>query len=104
MHAAHQLIDFQPGHQRQSQLGPHAIEPDQLPEQFALALLGEAVEKMCILADDQMRVQGHRLAQRRQAVEGGHRDLQLVSDAVHIENQVRRLFFRQGATQTSNHR
>src|SRR5450830_2190426 len=50
-----------------------------------------------------MGVQGQRLADRRQTVKRGHRHLQLVAEAIHIKDEVRRLFFSQGAAQTSNH-
>jgi hypothetical protein len=71
---------------------------------LALAFLEEAIEQMGILAHHQMRMQDHRLADCRQTVQGGHRHFQLITEPVHIHNQMRRLLFRQGAAQTSDHR
>jgi hypothetical protein len=50
-----------------------------------------------ILSDDQVRVQRHRLADVRQAVKRGHRDLDLIANAIYIKHQMRRLFLSQKA-------
>ncbi|RMU41018.1 hypothetical protein ALP29_200847 [Pseudomonas syringae pv. avii] len=52
---------------------------------------------MRVLANHQMGVQGHGLADMRQPVQRRHRHFQLIADAVDIQHQVRRLFFGNGA-------
>ncbi len=103
MHAAHQLIDFQAGHERQCQLRAHAVKPDELAEQLALALFGKTIEQVGVFAHDQMGVHGDGFAHLGQTVQRGHGNFQFVTHAVDVDNQVRRLFLRQGAAQTSNH-
>ncbi|MNN47792.1 hypothetical protein D3C81_1622290 [compost metagenome] len=95
--AAHQLIDLKARHQGQRQLRAHAIEADQLAEEVTFALADETIEQLGILAHHQMGVQGYRLSDRRQSIEGGHRHFQLIAQAVYIQNQVRRLLLSQGA-------
>ncbi|MNC33972.1 hypothetical protein D3C75_823840 [compost metagenome] len=63
----------------------------------------EAVEQMSILTHHQVGVQGHRLAHLGQAIQRGHWHFELVTQAIDINNQVRRLLFSQSAAQTSNH-
>jgi hypothetical protein len=102
-HRAYQFIHFQARHQRQGQLRPHTVEANQFAEEVAVTLANEAIEQLRIFAHHKVSMQGQWLANRRKAIQGGHGHFQLIPQPVDIQNQVRRLFFSQGAAQASNH-
>src|SRR5690606_4810075 len=100
---ADELIHLEPGHECQGQLGPHAVEPDQLTEQLTITLVGKGIEQLRILAHNQMGMQGGFFAQRRQPVEGTHRRLHLVTHTTHIQQNLRWLLLQQYACKPTNH-
>ena len=63
----------------------------------ALRLGGEAVQQMRILAHQQMGVQRDLRAGRGQLVEGAHRHVDLVADALHVDQHLRRMLLENGA-------
>jgi hypothetical protein len=56
-----------------------------------------------VLAHDEMREQRDAFAVLRQVVEGAHRDVDFVRDALHVEQQLRRILFEQDAGEASDH-
>ena len=94
-----QLRRRQPGQDRQRGARADAGDAHQLAEGRALGLGGEAVQQLRVLAHDEMRQQRQRLADRGQAVEGAHRHVELVADAVHVQQHLRRRLRRQRSDQ-----
>ncbi len=93
LHGHHQLINFHARHQRQRQLRTHAIEPDQFAKQLSPALVSEGIEQLRILTHNHMGMQGYLLAKRRQLIKRAHRRIQLVTNPLHIQQNMWRLFF-----------
>ncbi len=58
---------------------------------------------MRILAYREVGVQRHLLADGGQVVEGGHRRIDLVTDAVDVDQQLRRLLVEDAAAQQADH-
>ena len=73
---------------RQRQLRPDRLHSDQHQEEVALRLGGEAVERERVVADDQVRVQGRVLADRRRVAQRLGRDRQPVADAAAGDDDV----------------
>ena len=68
--------------------GPDAADRDQLQEEIALLLAGEAVEAERVVAGDQVGVQGGVLAARRHRLQGLGGDGEAVADAARVDHDV----------------
>src|SRR6185503_8623677 len=75
----------------------------QLTKRTPLVLRSETVQQVRVLAYDEVREERDALAALRQVVERAHRHIHLVRDALHIEQQLRRILFEQGAGEASDH-
>ena len=69
-------------------LGPDAADRDQMQEEVALLLAGEAVERHRVVADDQVRVQHRLLAAGRHGLQRLGGDGELVADAAGLDDDV----------------
>jgi len=59
---------------------------------------------VAVLAHDEVGVQADLRTGRRQAVEGAHRHVDFVADAVDVDEDLGRGFFQQGAGEAADHR
>jgi hypothetical protein len=98
-----QVVDRQAGQHRKRGLGADAGDFEQFAKRRALGLAAEAVKQMGVLADRQVGEQADLLAERGQVVEGAHRHVDFVADAVHVHQHLRRLFGGENAADTSDH-
>src|SRR5690606_13826974 len=78
-------------------------DPDQQTEQAALGLGAEAEQQLRVLAHHHARKQRHPFAVRRQVVEGAHRHLDLVADALAVDQYLRRILLQQRPVYPSDH-
>src|SRR5229473_4468186 len=90
-HRLGQVGDRQPGQYRERGARTDAGDADQLAERRALLERREAVQRVRILAHDEVREQAQRLAGCRQLVERAHRHIELVGDAADIDQHLRRV-------------
>src|SRR5690606_25470936 len=97
-------IDAHARQQGESELRPDARDLQELSEQPALAITAEAIQHVRVLAHDQVRVQADLAAGRRQGVERRHRRFQLVADAAHVDEELRRLLGAEASAQKADHR
>ena len=74
-----------------------------MPESETLGLGRKTVKKMAILAHGMMGQQAQFFADAGQIVKSAHGDVDVVTDAVHIQQQLGRIFFQQNAGQTTDH-
>src|SRR5437899_4921047 len=97
------LGNRQPG--QHGERGPRAdaVDFDELAKRTALVLAAEAIEQMRILAHDEMREQRDALAGRGQVVERSHRHVDLVRDALHVEQKLRRILLEKYSGQAADH-
>ena len=93
-----------PGQQREADLRPDAGHAQQVPEQATLVLGGESVQQVRVLAHDEVRRELDLAADLRQPVEGRHGRLELVADAVDVDDERRRRLADQPAAQVTDHR
>ena len=63
----------------------------------------EPIKIMAVLAHREVGQQTRLFAIGRQVVEGAHRHVELVADAIHVEHDLRGIFLGQEASQSSNH-
>ena len=98
-----ELVDAQPRQDRQSGAWADTGNLHELAKRRTLIVGQEAEQHLRVFADDEMSQQGDPLAERRQVVEAAHRNVDLIADAVHVDEQLRRRFFREGACQSSDH-
>ncbi len=73
------------------------------PERATLALAAEAEQQVRVLADDEMSEQHDARAGQRQVVEGAHRHVDLVADALHVEQDLRRVFLDEDSGEAADH-
>jgi hypothetical protein len=81
----------------------HTRDLDQLAEGVAFVMREEAEQQLRVFAHDEVRQQRDPLTERRQVVEARHRHVDLVAHAFDIEKNLRRGFFRQIASEPSDH-
>ena len=70
---------------------------------MAFLLGGETVEQLRVFTHDEMRIQRDILAGRRQLIEGAHGNVDFITDAMHIDQYLRRPPFEQPACNFSDH-
>src|SRR5882724_460833 len=58
---------------------------------------------MRIFAHNELGVQHHFFMQYRQIVKGAHRHIQFISHTLHVQQNLRRIFFQQNPEQSSDH-
>ncbi len=75
----------------------------ELPERAPLVLGAETEQQMRVLAHDQMGEQRHALAGRRKVVERAHRHVDLVRDALHVEQELRRILLDEDSGESADH-
>ena len=102
-HRLRQLGHTHARQHRQRGARPHASDLDQLAKRLALARRGEPIQELGIFPNHEMRQQADRLAALGQVVEGAHRHLHLVADAVAIEQDLGRILVVQGAGEFADH-
>ena len=103
---AHGRAEF--GHAQARQDGQRRARSDaadlhQFAEGRALGGGEKAVQQLRVLAHHEMREQRHRHAQGGQVVEGAHRHVDLVADAVHVEHHRGRRLVDQRAAEPADH-
>ena len=98
-----QSIDRHAGKNGQSSAGADAGNFDELSESGALLCRAETVEQLGIFAHDEMREQRDFLSDVRKVVEGGHRNVDFIADAVDVDQNFRRIFFKKRAANASDH-
>src|SRR4051812_15595293 len=76
---------------------------EQLSEQRALAFGRETVELMSVLPHDQMREQRDVSAGGRQLVKRAHGHIELITDALHVDENLRRMFGQKPARNAADH-
>ena len=89
---ARELVPAGAGQDGQRQLGADAADFQQPPEQRAFVLAGKTVQGVGVVLDRKMGQQHQRLAVFGQLVEHRHRRLDLVTDAVDVDQQEGRMF------------
>ena len=102
-HRLRELGDRQAREHRERGARADAGDLQQLPERAPLVVGAEAEEQVRVLAHDEVREQRHALAGRRQVVERAHRHVDLVGDALHVEQELRRILLEQGAGEAADH-
>ena len=98
-----QCVNRHAGENRQSYAGADTGNFDELSESGAFLGRAETVEQLSVFAHDEMRQKCHFLANVRQVVEGGHRNINLITDAVDVDQNFRRIFFEKCAANASDH-
>src|SRR4029077_17521390 len=99
-----QVLGGHPGEDHPRQPRADAVDPDQLLEQRLLALGPEAEERDAVLAHVGMDEQAdRRLAPLLDLVPGGERDVDLVTDALPVEEQALRVGPEEGALKIADH-
>ena len=101
--ALRQVTDRQTGEHRQRHARADPGDLDQLAEGVAFGFAGETVKELTVLAHDEMRQQRHLLAVARQVVEGAHRHVDFVADAMYVDEHLGRVLFEQDSGQSSDH-
>jgi len=76
-----ELVDREPGKDRQRGARPDAGDFHEQAKGGPLAVSQKAEQHLRVFADHEMREQRHLLAERRQVVEAAHRHVDLVADA-----------------------
>ncbi len=103
-HGVRQVGDRQAGENRQGGARTDSGNLQQLAKGKTFGLGAETKKDVGIFADGQMGQQAGLLSGRRQVVEGAHRHIDFVADAVHVEQDLRRVFLGQRAGEASDHR
>src|SRR5687768_16376435 len=76
------VVDRETREHRERHLGAHAADLEELAERAAFGGREDAVQKVRILAHDQVREQRHLLPRTRQRIERAHGNVDLVADPV----------------------
>jgi hypothetical protein len=100
---AREFVDASAGEHRQRDLRANPGHFLHVPEQPALALAQEAVQRDAVLLLRVMGEQRDLAADLGQVVEGAHRRFQLVAHAIDVDHQPRRLLVREDAPDSTNH-
>ena len=103
-YAAREALDTHARQHPERDLRPDTGHLEQVAEQSALLLSGEAVEDVGILAHHQVGDQMHGLTDGRQIQERGHGRFELISDAAHIHGHRRGSLGGDAPVQEADHR
>ena len=102
-HRLRELGDRETGEDRQRGARADAADLHELPERSPLVVGAEAEEKVRVLPDDEMGKEHDALAGRGQVVERAHRHVDLVRDALHVEQQLRRVLLDEDSGEATDH-
>ena len=103
LHQLRERVDAHARQHRQRDLRADAADLLHVAEQPALGQREEAVQRHAVLLLRVVRVQRYLAADVGQVVESAHRRLELVADAVHVDDQPRRLLVDERALESSDH-
>src|SRR5450830_928785 len=102
-HGLRQIADRHTRQNRQGSPGTNARNLDQFLKRITLFCTAETEQDVGVFANREMRQQYDLLAQTRQIVEGAHGHADFVTDAVAIDQQLRRIFFEQNSGEATDH-
>src|SRR6266567_633807 len=102
-HRLRKLRDREAGEHREGGARADAADLDELAKGTTLRLGAETEQQVRVLAYDAAREQGDRVAETRELVEGAHRNVDLVSHSVHVEQDLRRVFFDERSGKAADH-
>ena len=98
-----QLVGIHGRQNAQCGFGTDAADFDQLAEGGAFLGRGKSKQQMRVFADDKLGVEMDGFANGRQVVESLHRNVGFITDAVDVDNDLRRIFLNQFACEPADH-
>ena len=98
-----QLVGIHGRQDAQCGFGTDAADFDQLAEGGALLGRGESKQQMRVFADDKLGVEMDGFANGGQVVESLHGNVGFITDAVDVDNDLRRIFLNQFACEPADH-